>query len=98
MTIPCPPETAARFHSACARTARVKPTTGATRRGSHVRLVAATPTPMPVSTVNIGCANGDMRQRATNVAVSDSPPPWDQATARYCMFSVKAKPAAHTPA
>ena len=36
-------------------------------RGIQVRLVAATPMPMPVSTVNIGWANGDITQRATNV-------------------------------
>jgi len=38
-------------------------------------LVAATPMPTPVRMVNIGCANGDMTQRATKVPVRALPPP-----------------------
>ena len=74
------------------------PTTGATTRGNQERLVAATPMPTPMRTVNIGCANGDIRHRATKVPVSASPPPSAQACARYWMFSVNAKPVAQTPA
>ncbi|MDQ0812561.1 hypothetical protein QFZ63_004275 [Streptomyces sp. B3I7] len=75
-----------------------------TRRCSAVS--ALMPKPMPVNTVNRGCAKGDITTRTKNVAaVTEAMPPcppldWSvpKAVPRYRMFSVKAKPVAVTPA
>ena len=86
--------------------ASTRPSSGNTIRRSRLPGgdSAARPKPMPVSTVNSGCANGDMTTRTKKVAaVVGAPPVWlawssPKALPRYRMFSVKAKPVAVKPA
>ena len=48
---------------------------GASTRTAGLRVVTASPTPIPMNAVNSGCANGLNRQRITNVAVTPPMPP-----------------------
>lgn len=57
--------------------ARTSPSSGSTVRRIRRRRAqaAASPKPMPVSTVKSGCANGDITARTKNVAaVTDTTP------------------------
>lgn len=58
--------------------AHTRPPSGNTTRRSRLPggASAAAPNPMPVSTVNSGCANGDMTTRTKKVAAVVEPPLW----------------------
>lgn len=74
---PYSPNVADPFQTACIPMASSSPPTGtSTRRPRcHSAENAAIPNPIPVSTVNNGCANGDMITRTKNVAaVTDASP------------------------
>lgn len=67
------------FHIACMPIASSSPDSGTSTRRTCWRSAesAETPKPMPVRTVNRGCANGDITTRTKKVAaVTEAMPPW----------------------